>query len=380
MSELDVHKLQELGLYDPGMPNGEDRLAVIGFNLEHGVTLDRMVEANKEGRLAYVAEEEVLYPGHRLTLKEGAERAGVSEEIGLEIWRAAGFPDPGPDDKVFTERLVGVMTLLESIKTIFGRDLTLQLVRVYGASMARMAEAETTAFITAVRNPIEEAGGGELAIAQANIQVAQMMPQITEAMDVLHRHHIEAAVRRMLVTADVSGVEQTRRAVGFVDLVGYTSFSSQLPPDQLGKVLADFESRCRDLVTGRGGLVVKLIGDEVMFVAPDAAKACAIALDLIDELESHELLPPARAGVAWGEVLMQDGDYYGQVVNLASRVVNQARPGTLLVSKDTRDVLKEDPSLRAQPIGTRKLKGYRDRIPLYVARRRVQQQQEDATG
>ncbi len=380
MSDLDIQKLQELGLYDPDMPNAADRLALIRFNLEHGVTLDRMVEANKEGRLAFVAEEEILYPGHRITLREGAEKAGVTEEIALEIWRAAGFPDPGPDDRVVTERLIGVMTLLQNIKAIFGRDLTLQLVRVYGASMARMAEAETTAFITAVRNPIEESGGGELAIAHANIQVAQMMPQITEAMDVLHRHHIEAAVRRMLVTADVTGVEQTRRAVGFVDLVGYTSFSSQLPADQLGKVLIDFESRCRDLVTGRGGLVVKLIGDEVMFVAPDPAKGCEIALDLIDELESNELLPPARAGLAWGEVLMQDGDYYGQVVNLASRIVNQARPGTLLVSKDTRAVLKEDPSLRAQSIGTRKLKGYRDRIPLYVVRRRARERQEDATG
>ena len=54
--------------------------------------------------------------------------------------------------------------------------------------------------------------------------------------------------------------------VGFVDLVGFTELAGQMEPRQLATFLRDFEARAYDVVVDAGAQVVKLIGDEVMFV------------------------------------------------------------------------------------------------------------------
>ncbi|MQB02080.1 MAG: hypothetical protein GEU78_17765 [Actinobacteria bacterium] len=80
-----------------------------------------------------------------------------------------------------------------------------------------------------------------------------------------------------------------------------------------------------------GGRVIKLIGDEVMFVADDARDSCEIALRLVDAFHDDELLPPVRGGLAWGETITQEGDYFGPVVNLAARATKVAQPENVLV-------------------------------------------------
>ena len=61
-----------------------------------------------------------------------------------------------------------------------------------------------------------------------------------------------------------------RYAVGFIDLVGFTPISQTMSGQQLRLFMRDFEGRAHDSVTAAGARLVKLIGDEVMFVAPDA--------------------------------------------------------------------------------------------------------------
>ena len=59
-----------------------------------------------------------------------------------------------------------------------------------------------------------------------------------------------------------------------------------------------------------------------------------------------------------GPVLVKDGDYYGPVVNLASRLVNVAHPGTVLVSDEFRDALAAEGAtdIEARPLRARTLK------------------------
>jgi adenylate cyclase len=102
--------------------------------------------------------------------------------------------------------------------------------------------------------------------------------------------------------------------------------------------------------------VVKTIGDEVMFVAGDAASAARIALRLTERSAVDELLPEARAGLAGGTVLAQEGDYYGPVVNLASRLVELARPGSVLVSTDLHAGLADHPALVWQRLRSRRIR------------------------
>jgi len=101
----------------------------------------------------------------------------------------------------------------------------------------------------------------------------------------------------------------------------------------------------------------------VMFVASDAPTGCEIALDASAAFANHPLLPPVRAGVAAGEVLMRDGDYYGPTVNLAARIVKVVEAGTVAAPGDLRSAL-EAAGLRCEPAGAHELKGIE--LPLSI--------------
>jgi adenylate cyclase len=125
-------------------------------------------------------------------------------------------------------------------------------------------------------------------------------------------------------------------AVGFADMVGFTTLSQQLTEEELAAVVARFEEVAHDTVTAGGGRVVKMIGDEAMFVTESALAAARIGLALAEAYAGDDLLSDVRVALAVGPVLVQDGDFYGPVVNLASRVVNMAAPGSVIVTDEFR--------------------------------------------
>ena len=58
-------------------------------------------------------------------------------------------------------------------------------------------------------------------------------------------------------------------------------------------------------------------------------------------------LPPAHVGLHAGPVIFQEGDYYGQTVNLASRIADYARPGEVIVSQAVVDDVGRRPVARS---------------------------------
>ena len=66
-----------------------------------------------------------------------------------------------------------------------------------------------------------------------------------------------------------------------------------------------------------------------MFVTNAPGVACALALELIEAC-ARERLPKVRVGLAVGDVIVRQGDFYGRTVNLAARLGAVAEPGTAL--------------------------------------------------
>jgi adenylate cyclase len=151
-----------------------------------------------------------------------------------------------------------------------------------------------------------------------------------------------AAFRRHLVGAayarwsfdDQALAARSDLVVGFVDLVGYTALSRMLSTRELAGLLERFEEGVADDIARHGGRLVKLIGDGAMVIADDAASACSFALDLIARFREDPDMPEVRVGLAAGSVINRRGDYFGDVVNLAARLVAVAEPSTVLVSSD----------------------------------------------
>jgi adenylate cyclase len=301
-----------------------------------------------------------LRGGRALTLSEAARRAGIAEEKLLQINRAAGFPQPGPGDRVFSEQLAGVAAGMAAAETVFGEDAVLQLVRVMGSTMARLADAIVSAFLVNVEPPVRDQDPVGLGVAKANAEASTLLPAVAGGLDTLLRQHIIAARRTFLGDAADSGYETRRMAVGFVDLVGSTALAQCLSTRELGAVLTAFEQLAVDAVTSSGGRVVKLIGDEVLYTAPDEASACTIALSLAGTFADHPSVPAVRAGVAGGEVLLRDGDVYGPVVNLAARVVKVAGPGEVVAPAS----VAVGAGVSAESLGQRELKGFDDDVEL----------------
>lgn len=368
MSEgTDVDALQRAGLYDPGAPDAEERLALLQLNAQHGITIGEMIEADREGRLSLLAGERVnLGDERRLSLREVSEKTGEDTELLVSIWRAAGFAVPDPDEPMVAESSVEVLELFRTAAGIYGEDITLQLARVIGSSIARIADAEVTAFVQTVAEPFAKARK-ELAIAQVNLQLASLNPLLARALDFAHRQHCAAAIRRVALDPE-TGEGQTT-AVGFVDMVGFTAMSQALPSSDLRNVIHEFESRAADTVTDAAGRVVKLIGDEVMFVADTAEDGCEVSLRLVEEFADDEVVPPIRGGLAAGPTLRQEGDYYGAVVNLAARATKVARPGSVLVPEQLTKELNDTETFAFRRVGARRLKGFDRPITLYSLRR-----------
>lgn len=358
MPELTTAEFEALGLYDPGAPHAAQQLELLEYLVSLGASAEDLVEYRDE--LPGLATVVGTRGGRALTISEAVERSGVSEEKLLEIMRAAGFSQPGPADRVIGEQLAALAAGMAAAETMFGDDAILQLVRVMGSAMARLADALVSMFLVNVEPAVRDADPVDLKLARANAEAVALLPVANSALDILLRQHIIAARRTILGDAVGAGYETQPMCVGFVDLVGSTALAQRLSTRELGSVLAEFEHLAADTVTAAGGRVVKLIGDEVLYAARDELSACTIALDLASTLTDHPRVPPVRAGLAGGDVLLRDGDVFGPVVNLAARAVKVAAAGEVVATK----AVATTAGLHAEALGHHQLKGFDDDVEL----------------
>ena len=114
--------------------------------------------------------------------------------------------------------------------------------------------------------------------------------------------------------------------------------------------------------------LVKLIGDAAMLVGPEPGAVLDAALELVERASREGGdFPILRAGVASGEAVGRGGDWYGRPVNLASRITDRARPGSVLAAEQVHDALED--SYDWSFAGGRRLKGIDGEVKLYRARR-----------
>jgi adenylate cyclase len=350
--QLNAEGFEALGVYDPGAPHAAQRLELLEYLVGLGATADDLVARRDE--LSGLAAVVSMRGGAALTVSEAVERSGISEEKLLRIMRAAGFAEPGPADRVIAERVADLAAGLAAAESVFGEDAVLQLLRVMGSSMARLADAIVSAFLVNVEPAVRDEDPVGLGVARANAEAATLMPTVNGALDILLRQHIIAAQRTILVEASETGYESRRMCVGFLDLVGSTALTQRLSTRELGSMLTEFEHVAADAVTSAGGRVVKLIGDEVLYTTADEAAACTIAVSLSRTFAEHPAVPTARAGVAAGDVLLRDGDVFGPVVNLAARAAKVAAAGEVVAPASVAAAA----GIRAEPLAQHELRGF----------------------
>ena len=342
------------------------------YLLSHGVGDDEIAQAESKGDEAVqlLTIDHVLVPGPaRYTQAEVVEKAGMELEQARRLWRAMGFPDVPAEERAFSDADLEALSTLRQLidQGVVEPEVALQLARVFGQSLSRMADAEVDALRHRIEEPLRAAGASDAEVAEAVTTVTTtMLPTIEGFVLYTWRRQLAAAARRSLFMGD-SGTGQML-TVGFADLVGFTALSQQVDDNDLATIVDRFETAAYDTIAALGGRVVKMIGDEVMFVAEDLAAGARIALSLAEVYGDDETLPDVRVGLAYGPVLSREGDYFGATVNLASRIVNIAYAGTAVVSDDIHQALEDDPAFEWKAMRPRRLKGI-GWTPLWVLRR-----------
>lgn len=350
VDSLDFDELQAAGIANPS-----DRADLIKYLHELGFTVDEMVEAERRGRLFGLAVDVLSWSGRPVyTFATAAEQLGIAAEEVARAWALLGLTVAGPDVPVLSQADVDALATWLAVRAVVGQDGAFGLLRVLGAAMARLAEAESTMIRAGTPDIQMTHTHDELATAQAYRSVAEFVPRLETLIDVVHRHHlISARTHFEGVSRDTSA--SVVCGVGFADLSGFTALTQALTPAELSHLLNEFAGTVSDVVHADGGRVVKFIGDEVMWVSSAPERLLAAAVHHVEHPKAREEGLQVRAGLAFGTVVAINGDYFGNPVNLAAWLVAAAAPEQILASAELHEALPDCPAV-AQPPFT--LKGF----------------------
>jgi len=305
--------------------------------------------------------EQLLLGGpRRHTRAEVAEQAGVPAERTRRLWRALGFADVADDDPAFTDADVTALSRLSALidSGFVEPGAEASIARAMGQSLARLADWQTDLLAALL-------GEADVDVVRAT---EQLLPLMGELQDYVWRRHLAANAGRLFLAAPGGSVDRRELAVGFADLVGYTSRSRGMGGRELGAMVEDFEGLAADVIARHHGRVVKTVGDGVLFTCPAPVDAVEIGLRLPEEWSAADR-PPLRVGAAFGPVLTRLGDVYSPVVNLASRLTSVARPSTVLVDMQLARRLRGVPGYRVRPLRRVSVRGY-DHLQPWLVRRR----------
>ncbi len=345
-------------------PDCTDRTARWGAEVDDylrslGATDEQIERAREDAQLIGLGADLVLSRGADRSAADLAAEAGRPLDEVLRFWRTLGVTVPGPERPMFTATDVAFTTMALALPPVHGHGD--ELFRVLGASLSRVAEAAVALYVQTVEPGFDTPEADPLEWAKDMVATTSAAMKLGEAMGSVFAHHMRDAIDRQRATrASLAERSLANLAIGFVDLVGFTPLARRSSPAELLRLVGAFEERAAEVATAGGGRVVKHIGDEVMFVALSADAGCAIARELV--AAAPEGIHP-RGGVALGEVITRHGDYYGNVVNLASRLAELAVPAEVLVDAATAGAAHPPHTFR--PAGRRQLKGFDDPLEVF---------------
>ena len=345
-----------------GIANARERAGLIEYLDGLGFTAEEMLEAERAGRLFGLAGDALQRSGRpTYSLRTAAEALGVELADVARAWVALGLTVADPDQIALSHADVDGLATWASLKALVGDERALSLLRVMGATLERLAEAISSVVRAGTPAIQLTHTNDELATATAYGAIAEFVPRTGAMLDAVLRHHLTSARTHFEgVLRDTS--ESVICGVGFADLSGFTALTQLLTPSELSELLLEFGGAVSDLVHADGGRVVKFIGDEVMWVTSTPELLAKVAVDLVEHPRAREAGLKVRAGLGYGRVLAIGGDYFGNAVNLAARLVVAAAPGQILASSEVRDEL---PDWSAIPQGPLILKGFDSPVTAY---------------
>ncbi|MGA2924620.1 MAG: adenylate/guanylate cyclase domain-containing protein [Solirubrobacteraceae bacterium] len=336
-----------------------------------GHSLAAIRVATEEGRLAFGLID-ALFPREEemLTREQAAAQTGLEPALIARIVTTLGWSSTQAE-RLSADEVQLLRYLAAVLEAGLPQPAMLQLVRVYGQVMARVADAEVRLFHLYVHEPLLRSGATGIEMGEAMRTLSgELLPLAWPVMNSLHRRYLQHFVEQDVVAhmeSDLDGdkldLGRLRVAIAFADLAGYTRLTEQEGElEALGAVERFVEAV--EATLPQEARVIKTVGDEVMIVGSDPAALTHWAVGF-QRTQSQPPLP--RIGIHCGVALYRDGDYYGRDVNIASRVAARSAGGEVLV---TRPVVDAANQLSFERIAEVRLKGFSVATEIFRARAR----------
>jgi adenylate cyclase len=378
----DVAKMVEQGILVP-TANGRlsigdiQRIGLVQSFVAAGMPQDGLAEALHRGDLSLAFLDSPVYARFpilsEVTFREVSADTGVPVELLMVIREAIGAAVPTPNDRMRDDELAVVPLIRAQVESGIDHAIIGRALHAIGDSLRRIAEVEADWFRTELIEPRVHGRKGP--------EIARIAVEFSERFTPLNRQALlaiyQAQQANALTSNMVGGFEEALTDAGltsrlarpaamcFLDISGYTRLTEERG-DEAAAGLAERLNRLVHRVSvKRGGRPVKWLGDGVMLYFRDPGAGALAALEMVDGVAGAGL-PPAHVGLHAGPVVFREGDYYGQTVNVASRIAQYARPGEVVVSQAVVDGSGEAP-VRYQEIGPVELKGVAGAMRLHAA-------------
>ena len=166
-------------------------------------------------------------------------------------------------------------------------------------------------------------------------------------------------------------MERKLAAILAADVVGYSRLVGLDEAGTLAAVKSCRTELIEPSVARHGGRIVKFMGDGVLAEFPSAAAAVGSASDIqTGMVERNTDIPDdrrilLRIGVNLGDIVFEDGDIFGDGVNVAARLEARADPGAILMSSVVYDQVRNKLDLAFESVGELELKNIAEPIRAY---------------
>jgi adenylate cyclase len=163
-------------------------------------------------------------------------------------------------------------------------------------------------------------------------------------------------------------------AIMAVDVVGYSRLVGLDEAGTLARVRAHRIELAEPLTAEYHGRVVKLTGDGALVEFASAVDAVECAVAIQNGMAEREAAEPEerrirfRIGINIGDIVLEDGDIFGDGVNVAARLEGLAEPGGICIARNVYNQVKGKLDLAFEPMGEHKVKNIAEPITVYRVR------------
>lgn len=295
---------------------------------------------------------------------------GMPVERISELMEAFGLPLPAAEDPAFTADEARVLGQLWQVRDVWPVELTIQLGRVYGRLLARIASASVQLWVSVVEPRLQAAEFDDRLRALAEAETFYgLLPVADTLLTGVHRRWIEheasqIAIRRAEREAgDEALPGAVEVSILFCDLKDFTAFAGR----QGDGAAVEIIDRFTGIVTRERGAearLMKWLGDGFMLVYPGPELAVEAGVRIIAGMGAPDG-PGVHASVHHGRAMPREGDYFGSVVNLTARLLGAAGRDELVA---TRAVVERCPDIAWQPGGNHHMRGVEAPVEVFKLR------------